>query len=233
MMDRKGICPVGILEFARGPGLAASLIVFVLGIAWRLYGIFRRPVGPDFSEPRSIAVIAGAARAIVSRMWHHKTFRDQTLVGTVNAYAYHIGLAIVFFGFLPHIAFVKRLTGLAWPAVPGWLFVGAVGLVFVGLLYALVARLTSPVLRLLSNFDDYASWIVIILPVVTGMAALNLSLDSPYPARPLYPGPVAVHLLSVELFLVWFPFSKLSHGVLVVFSRGVTGAAFARKGASL
>jgi nitrate reductase gamma subunit len=221
------------LEFARGPGLVVSLTVFVVGLAWRLYGIFRHPVKPDFSEPRSTAVFAGAAKAIVSRMWHHKTFRNQTLVGTVNAYAYHIGLAIVFFGFLPHIAFVERLTGLAWPAVPGWLFVGAVGLVFVGLFYALMARLTSPVLRLLSNFDDYASWVVTILPMITGMAALYLSLDSPYPARPLYPGPIALHLLSVELLLVWFPFSKLSHGVLVFFSRGITGAVFARKGASL
>jgi hypothetical protein len=32
-----------LLEFARGPGLALSIIVFVLGLAWRLYRIFRRP----------------------------------------------------------------------------------------------------------------------------------------------------------------------------------------------
>jgi hypothetical protein len=177
--------------------------------------------------------MTGATKAIFSRMWHHKTFRDQTLVGTLNAYAYHIGLAVVVFGFVPHIAFIKRLTGLAWPAVPSWLFVAAVGFVFGGLLYALMARLTSPVMRLLSNFDDYASWVVTILPMLTGMAVLNLSLDSPYPVKSLYPVPVAVHLLSVELLLVWLPFSKLSHAFLVFFSRGATGAAFARKGASL
>ncbi len=221
------------LEFARGPGLAVSLTVFVVGIAWRLYGIFRRPVKPDFSEPRSNAVIVGAARAIVSRMWHHKTFRDQTLVGTVNAYGYHLGLAVVFFGFVPHIAFIRRLTGLTWPAVPGWLFVVAVALVFVGLIYALMARLASPVLRLLSNFDDYASWVITILPMVTGMAVLSLSFDSPYPPNPLNPVPVAIHLLSLELLLVWLPFSKLAHTFLVFFARGTTGAAFARKGAAL
>jgi hypothetical protein len=42
---------------------------------------------------------------------HHKTFRERTLVQTLNAYGYHIGLAIVFCGFLPHIAFIRRLTG--------------------------------------------------------------------------------------------------------------------------
>jgi hypothetical protein len=41
-----------------------------------------------------------------------------------------------------------------------------------------------------------------------------------------------VHLLSVELLLVWLPFSKLSHAFLAFASRGVTGAAFARKGAA-
>jgi Kef-type K+ transport system membrane component KefB len=233
MIDHEGDCPVEFLEFARGPALAISLTIFVVGLAWRLYGIFRRPRKPDFSEPRSNAVIVGAARAIVSRMWQHKTFRDQTLVGTVNAYGYHFGLAVVFFGFLPHIAFIQRLTGLTWPAVPGWLFVVAVALVFVGLIYALMARLTSPVLRLLSNFDDYASWVITILPMLTGMAVLSLSFDSPYPATPLNPVPVAIHLLSLELLLVWLPFSKLSHAFLVFFARGTTGAAFARKGAAL
>jgi hypothetical protein len=105
--------------------------------------------------------------------------------------------------------------------------------VFVGLFYALMLRLTSPVLRLLSNFDDYASWTVTILPMLTGMAVLTLSLDSPYPLKSLYPVPVAVHLLSVELLLVWLPFGKLSHAALVFLCRGVTGAAFARKGAAL
>jgi len=224
---------VGLLDFARGPALAVSLTVLIAGVAWRLYAIFRRPIKPDYSEPRSSAIVRGAAKAILSRMWHHKTFRNQTLVGTLNAYGYHIGLAIVFFGFAPHIAFVRRLTGIAWPAVPGWLFVVAVAFVFVGLFYALMVRLTSPVLRLLSNFDDYASWTVTILPMVTGMAVLHLSLGSPYPLKSAYPIPVAIHLLSIELLLIWLPFGKLAHAVLVFFSRGVTGAAFARKGAGL
>jgi nitrate reductase gamma subunit len=224
---------MGLLEFARGPALTEAISVFIVGIAWRIYGIYRRPVKTDYTEPRTSGVRAPALRALVSRMWQHRTFRDATIVGTLNAYGYHIGLAVIFFGFVPHIAFIRRLTGLAWPAVPGWLFVVAVGMVFVGLFYALMARLTSPVLRLLSNFDDYASWVVTILPMLTGMAVLSLSFDSPYPAVPGYPVPVAIHLLSLELLLVWLPFSKLSHAFLVFLSRGATGTAFARKGAAL
>jgi hypothetical protein len=222
-----------LLEIARGPALVAAILVFVLGIAWRLAGIYRRPVRADHSALRSTQARAPALRAIVSRMWQPRTFRDATLVGTLNAYAYHIGLFIVFFGFAPHIAFIRRLTGLAWPAAPGWLFVAAVACVFIGLLYALMARLGSPVLRLISNFDDYASWFVTMLPMVTGMAVLTLALETPYPPAPANPVPVAIHLLSVELLLVWLPFSKLAHAFLVFFSRSATGTAFARKGASL
>jgi nitrate reductase gamma subunit len=222
-----------LLEFARGPGLWVSLAVFVLGSAWRLWGIFRRPAKPDYAEPRSTAVAAGAVRAILTRMWHHRTFHDRTLVQTLNAYGYHVGLAIVFFGFLPHIAFIGRLTGLSWPAVPGWLFVAGVALVFVGLVYVFFARLTSPVQRLLSNFDDWFSWFVTILPMLTGMAVIALPLAAPYPPVPLDPVPVAIHLLSLELLLVWLPFGKLAHAFLVFVSRGMTGAAFARKGAGL
>ena len=220
-----------LLEFARGPALWASLAVCFVGIAWRLWGIFRRPVKRDWSEPRSTAAAAGALRMIVRRMWHHPTFRQRTVLTSFNAYAYHLGLAIVFFGFLPHIEFIRRLTGLAWPAVPAWLFVAAVGAVFVGLAWALVARLTNPVLKLLSNFDDYFSWVVTMAPMVTGMAVISQPIGEAYPAVPANPLPLAVHLLSLELLLVWLPFGKLSHAFLVFLSRGYTGAAFTRKGA--
>jgi hypothetical protein len=224
---------LGLLEFARGPALWASLAVFFAGIAWRLWGIFRRPVKPDWSEARSTATAAGALRMIVRRMWHHETFRQRTFLSSFNAYAYHVGLAIVFFGFLPHIEFIRRLTGLAWPAVPGWLFVVSVGAVFVGLGWVLIARLTNPVLKLLSNFDDYFSWFVTILPMVTGMAVISQPVAAAYPPVPANPLPLAIHLLSLELLLVWLPFGKLSHAFLVFLSRGYTGAAFTRKGAEL
>ncbi|MEP7260438.1 MAG: hypothetical protein ABI669_04550 [Usitatibacter sp.] len=223
---------MSLLEFARGPGLAIALILFASGTLWRLYSIFRRPAARVLSEPRSTALVSGAIRGIVRRMWHPATLRRRSLAATLNAYAYHLGLAIVFFGFAPHIAFIQRLTGLSWPAVPGVLFALAVALALVGLIAALLARLTSPVLRLISGFDDYASWAVTMLPLITGMALVSLPLDSSYPMVPDRPIAVAVHLLSLELLLAWLPFGKLSHAFLVFISRATTGAAFARKGAT-
>ncbi len=223
---------MALLELARGPALTFALAIFFGGIAWRLYAIFRRPAARDLSEPRSTALAAGALAGIARRMWHPATLRRRSLAGTLFAYAYHVGLAIVFFGFVPHIAFVHRLTGWTWPAVPGPLFALAVALTFVGLLYALMARLTSPVLRLISSTDDYASWALTALPMVTGMAVIALPPEAAYPAIPERPIALALHLLSLELLLAWLPFGKLSHAFLVFVSRATTGAAFARKGAA-
>ncbi len=79
-----------------------------LGVAWRLVGIFLRPARRVLSEPRSTATAAGAARAIATCMWHAKNFPRRSLARFLNAYAYHIGLAIIVFGFAPHIAFMER-----------------------------------------------------------------------------------------------------------------------------
>lgn len=223
---------MALLEFARTLGLAASLAIFVGGIGWRLYPILRRPPARDLSEPRSSDVVCAAVRGIVRRTWHPATLRRTTLTATLFGYALHVGLAIVFFGFVPHIAFIQRITGIAWPALPGPVFVLGVALAYLGLGYTLLARLTSPVLRLISSLDDYASWLITALPMVTGMAAITLPLESTYPLVPGRPLVVALHLLSLELLLVWLPFGKLAHAFLVFASRATTGLAFARKGAT-
>ncbi len=225
---------MGLLEFARGPGLAMALTIFIIGVAWRIYGIFRRGHKPDFSAPRSTHTTAGAFGMILRKMWPHREFRADSAAATFNGYLYHLGWFVAFLVFVPHIAFVKRLTGISWPALPDPVMYVATALAILGLVVALLRRLTDPVLRLLSNFDDYFSWIVTMLPLVTGMAMISggyYGLEQVPPTN--YPVPLALHLLSLELLLVWMPFGKLSHAFLVFISRGTTGAAFARRGARL
>ncbi len=223
-----------LLELARGPALWASFTVLVAGSLWRVVGILRLGGTPDLSEPRSTRWLAGAMRGIFARMIPRREFRDRGQLGVWNGYVYHVGLAVIVFGYLPHIHFVEHLTGLAWPPLPDAVVYLSVGLTFVSLFIALMERLTDPVRRLLSGFDDYFSWLVVLLPLATGMIAIHQSYaPGVTPAPPLYPLPVAIHLLSVELLFLWLPFGKLAHAFLVFASRGVTGAALARKGAPL
>ena len=211
-----------ILEFARRPALLLSVMVFVLGLAWRLSRIWRRPVRPDYSVPRR-RNLGGGLRAIFAKMLPPKGVKVRG-AAMANAYAYHVGLALVVFGYAPHIAFIARHTGISWPALPEPLFYLAAGVTIVSLLIALLVRLTDPVLRLLSRFDDWFSWAVTMAPMLTGMALIGARSE---------PVPLAIHLLSLELLLVWLPFGKLAHAALVFVSRWRTGVDFARKGAAL
>lgn len=107
-----------LLDFARGPALAASLAILASGIAWRLFGIARIPRRPDFSEPRSTATAAGAMRGILSRMLPYREFRSAATFSAANGYVYHIGLALIAFAYwlpfgkLAHafLVFVSRGT---------------------------------------------------------------------------------------------------------------------------
>jgi nitrate reductase gamma subunit len=224
---------MGLLEFARGPALWISLLVLIAGTFWRVVAIFRLGARPDHSAPRSTRRLAGILRGIFARMIPRKEFRG-AMPRIFNGYLYHLGLAVIAFGFLPHIQFIERLTGLGWPALPAPVMYVSAALTIVALLMALQDRLGDPVLRLLSGFDDYFSWFVVFLPLLTGMAAMSGWSPQAAPGEAsVYPLALAVHLLSVELLFLWLPFGKLSHAVLVFFSRGVTGAALARKGAPI
>ena len=225
---------VALLDFARGPALWALLAVLLAGSLWRIIAILRLGSQPDLSTPRSTRWLAGAMRGIFVRMVPRTEFRQRGKLGVWNGYVYHFGLAVIVFGYLPHIRFIERLTGLAWPPLPAPVVYVCVGLTFVSLFIALMERLSDPVRRLLSGFDDYFSWCVVLLPLATGMIVINESYaPGAAPAPALYPLPLAIHLLSVELLLLWLPFGKLAHAFLVFASRGVTGAALARKGAPL
>jgi hypothetical protein len=225
---------VSLIEFARGPALWFSLAVLAAGAIWRVLAIWRLGARPDLSEPRASRPIAGATRGILVHMLPRKGVSLGTALAYLNGYVYHVGLAVIVLAYLPHIHFIKRLTGLSWPALPEPMVFIAVGLTFVSLFIALLARLTDPVRRLLSDFDDYFSWFVVFLPLATGMIALQQSYAAGgAPGTPLDPAPLALHLLSVELLFVWLPFGKLGHAFLVFFSRGITGAAAARKGAAI
>ena len=214
-----------LLDFARGPAITVAVAIFVFGTVWRLVALLGLPRMHDLSVPRAGTpgpLVAGT-KEIFRRMWPRHEFSQVSMIAFANGYVFHIGLALVVFAFAPHILFIKGLTGLHWPALPNNIvyMIGAV--TAVSLLVALFRRLTSPVLRLISTMNDYFSWFITILPVVTGLAAAS-HLGARYETL------LAVHILSVAALLIWLPFGKLMHAFLVFFSRGTTGAYLARRG---
>jgi nitrate reductase gamma subunit len=213
-----------LLEFARGPALQFAAYILVAGVIWRLVGIIMLKEKPEFSEPRHPGGLMAALKVIYTRSFTAAPFKRATLYPKMLAYVLHIGLFVVVLLFVPHIVFFEGFLGFDWPGLPNnVIYFAGVAAVVAGIAL-LVRRLTHPVLRLISNFDDYFSWFITLLPLVTGLLM-------PVRMGVRYETLLAVHILSVAVLMIWLPFGKLGHTFLVFITRGTTGMVFERRGA--
>lgn len=215
-----------LVNFARGPALKAAFVIFFIGVVWRLVNVALLRHRRTLSEPRhGIGASAlGGLLAVASRSWPHPEFIPRTAAGETIGYGYHLGLFIVLLLFAPHIAFFGSFFGVTWPGLPNSLITIVAVLTFTLLLAVLLRRLGNAVMRRISNFDDYFSWFVVTLVIVTGMmATAHVGGD--------YRTILGLHILGFDLLLVWFPFGKLMHAFFLVPTRAVDGYLLTRKGA--
>jgi len=215
-----------LLGFARGPALKVALAVFFLGVVWRIVAFALLRIRRNLSKPRVswLKSWTGGLVAVGSRSWPHAEFIGRTGAGEALGYSYHIGLFAVVLLFAPHISFFGSLFGVTWPGLPSSLITVISVLTLTLFLAVLFRRVTNHVMRMLSNFDDYFSWFVTMLVLVTGIAA-TAHIGARYETL------LALHILSFDLLLVWFPFGKLMHAFYIFPSRAINGALLARKGA--
>ncbi len=212
-----------LLEFARA-ALQFSFAVLILGSLWRLVGILRIGNKPDYSEPRQAGGLSGALKVIWTRSLGAPAFKKENFHLKTLGYSFHIGMFITILFLAAHVEYFRELLGFGWPALPDVL-VYAIGYGTVAiLLVMLYRRLTHPVLKMLSNFDDYFSWLVTVAPLVTGLV---IPLGPALSEDTL----IAAHILSVALLFIWLPFGKLAHAYLIFLSRGTTGMVLERRGA--
>ncbi len=218
---------MNLLDFARGPALKVALAVFCLGVTWRIVGIVLLRIRRDMNRPRAsvIRFLGGGLLAVGSRSWPHREFIGRTGAGEALGYSDHICLFALVLLFTPHILFHGSLSGVTWPGLPSGLITIISVLTLTLFLAVLFRRVTNPVMRMLSNFDDYFSWFITMLVIVTGLAA-TAHFGSPYQTL------LGLHILSFDVLLIWFPFGKLMHAFYIFPSRAINGAILARKGAT-
>jgi len=216
-----------VLSFSRGIGLKVAIAIFCLGVAWRILAFALLKIKRDFNKPRESVVkyLMSGLITTGTRSWPHREFIGRTGPGEALGYSYHLGLFAVVLLFTPHILLLGSLFGVTWPGLPSSVITIIAVLTLTLFLAVLFRRVTNPVLRMLSNFDDYFSWFVTMLVLLTGLAA-TAHVGAPYETL------LAVHILSVDLLLIWFPFGKLMHAFYIMPSRAINGALLARKGAT-
>jgi len=207
---------IELLNWARGPGFQIASVIFVAGILIRLVEILMLGRKANLAEAKGSEMSSGL-RTIITRTLPDASTYKRSVFTVTSGYVFHIGLFITIFLYAPHILLFKDVLGFGWPALPTSVIDAVAVVTIISLVAVLVHRLKDPVKRFLSTFDDYLGWFVTILPLVTGYIAFH-RIGLPAPSL------IAIHILSVELLMIVFPFTKLMHTFTLFLARYYNGA---------
>lgn len=211
-----------ILEFVRGPGLQIAAAVFVLGMVYRMLHLLLLGRKKNLAAPRGTEWGPG-----LRTMWHRSlpsvglTSRGYFIV--ISGYIFHFGFLITLLFLSQHIELLRSILRFSWPALPPGLITITAILTIGAMIALLVHRFTDPVKYLISDYQDYLTWTLTFLPLLTGiMLKQGIALG--------YQQMLIVHIVSLELLLIAIPFTKLMHMVTTFSARWCNGAISGFKG---
>jgi len=207
---------IEFLNWVRGTGFQIAVGIFIAGIIIRFAEILLLGRKTNLAEAKG-SEMSGGLRTIMSRFVPEKDTFKRSSVTIVAGYIFHIGLFVTIFLFAPHILMFKDVIGFGWPSIPTPIVDAFTVISIIALLALLVHRMRHNVLKFLTTKEDYLVWMLTILPLITGYIAFHrIGMTAPTL--------LAIHILSVELLLVIFPFTKLMHTFTFVLSRWYNGA---------
>ncbi len=207
---------IEFLNWVRGTGFQIAVGIFIAGIIIRFAEILLLGRKTNLAEAKG-SEMSGGLRTIMSRFVPEKDTFKRSSITIVAGYIFHIGLFVTIFLFAPHILMFKDVIGFGWPSVPTPIVDAFTVISIIALLTLLVHRMRDNVLKFLTTKEDYLVWMLTILPLITGYIAFHrIGMTAPTL--------LAIHILSVELLLVIFPFTKLMHTFTFVLSRWYNGA---------
>ncbi len=210
------------LLWVRGPAFDIAVTVFVIGVLVRLLEILLLGRRPYLSEARGSQLMPGL-KTVSTRFLAETGTLKRALFVVIGGYVFHLGFFITLLLFVPHIELLKATFGIQWPGLPTPVVDAVTVVTLVALIALLGYRLAHPVMRFLSGFEDYLVWLLTFLPLLTGYLAFHRLID-PYPLA------LGLHILSVEILLILFPFTKLMHTFTAFLARWYNGAMAGRRG---
>ena len=213
-----------LLDFARGPAMFWAMTLLVGGSAWRLVGVVLLRRNRDRATPRGDSQVVAGLRAVAMRSVPPHDLEKNITFQHITGYAWHLGWFATFLLFGPHIPFIKDILGFGWPGLPNAAILILAAITLAILVTLLVRRMVHPVLKVISDVDDYVSVLLACAPIVTGIVSYGHWFPRHYELT------LALHILSVEALMVWLPFGKIFHCISSLLLRFQTGAQYARRG---
>jgi len=195
-------------------GLAARVVLYFLGLDWRLDRVAYKP--------HMASGLKGAFRSVYrwllpfgTHSWRAKP------VFTVMFFAFHIGLVIVPLFLEGHAVMIRNGLGINWPAMPQILADVLAIAALVGGVYIAVRRLLLPEVRILTDIKDVMLLVLILTLLASGIIATYHTAN--------YSFWITLHVLCGVIVLLTAPFTKLSHIALFFCTRIQLGMDFGIK----
>lgn len=212
------------LQFTRGPLYKTAFWFFVIGMLLRLYQALRAGWKHRAAEDK-IGRAAAAGKSFATGLLVlpfipglKGAFRRKPVIYIAGG-LFHLALLVVVLFSKTHMTAWKSVIGFGWPVLPPevvhWL--AAVGVV--AMLALLINRIADPVLRLISGPAEWINWLAVFLPMLTGFVLARKLLLA-------YEVSFTIHMLLVDLLLIWIPLSRISHFIFYFFSRAIHGVEF-------
>jgi nitrate reductase gamma subunit len=201
--------------------LAVMVIVYTVRLVWLLQFRDARDRQPPGDPERTNATRGGLySLGNVLMPWAMESTRNR-LPFYATFIVFHLGVAAGI-----SLAFVSSLyrPAVEYPAL-GLTLMATLGAAFLVGLYRIVRRFTLPHLRLISSPDDYFS--VIMLTAWFGSAILAQAHFLGWLHRDLF---LVAFLLATSFFLIYVPFSKISHYLYYPFTRYWLGRSLGHRG---
>lgn len=218
------------LRFVRFPLFEVSLLMLVAGLTYRVARVVTLGWTRDRVPPLGSRV-AGVGRSYArgAIAWPFIPRVKGTFRGNAVTYLagglFHLGLFAVILLSPSHVLVWKSRLGFGWPTLPATI----VDLLAAGAILAMIAllinRFAHPVVRKLTGPTEILSWLFVFLPMVTGFMTTHQLLFS---HQVLF----SLHMLAVDVMLIWIPFSPIPHFVFYFFSRTIHGVESGKRAVS-
>jgi hypothetical protein len=188
--------------------------------AKKIYTLMKKPGPPEKAELKGDR-FAGALQSLanVLRPWSMESTRNNTYF-YVEFCIFHIAVFLT----IGATFLIPLVPSLMTPAVTK-VFMLFMGLAFLIGLRRIYRRVTDPNIRIISSPDDYFAISLMTIFFAVGFGALYLWLEG----RP-ETGLMWLFFLMTTFFLLYVPFSKISHYVLYPFGRVMYGQIFGGRG---